>query len=144
MLDKLLDHCTEHRDYAQAISYGVRILRYDRAHERTHQSLMQLHFLAGDRTAALRQYETCVAALAEELDVAPSARTTEVWKAIRSGQFGGEATTSPFSIPPLQPALHTQPNALQFLQELHQSLTKMLVNLEEYLRNHEQTTDKQR
>ena len=42
--------------FAEPLAYGARILHCDRARERTHRRLMRLHFLAGDRTAALRQY----------------------------------------------------------------------------------------
>jgi hypothetical protein len=36
---------------------------------------MHLYYLMGDRTGALRQYQDCVAALMEELDVSPSQST---------------------------------------------------------------------
>jgi two-component SAPR family response regulator len=65
MLDKLMCHCEAMREFELGLFYGSQILRYDRAHERTHRQLMSLQYLSGDRTAALRQFERCVAALAK-------------------------------------------------------------------------------
>jgi DNA-binding SARP family transcriptional activator len=82
LVDKLMSFCEAHHGYDEAIEYGVQILRYDRARERTHRNLMRLHHLAGDRSEALRQYARCVGALRDELDVKPSARTTALYEQI--------------------------------------------------------------
>ncbi|HYO90651.1 MAG TPA: bacterial transcriptional activator domain-containing protein, partial [Pyrinomonadaceae bacterium] len=82
MLDKLMDYCEAHHQYEEGLDYGARILRYDRASERTHRRLMRLQYLAEDRTAALRQYERCVAALKEELGVRPAKRTVLLYEQI--------------------------------------------------------------
>jgi DNA-binding SARP family transcriptional activator len=89
MLDKLTGHCEAMRQFELGLFYGSQILRYDRARERTHRQMMSLQYLSGDRTAALRQYERCVAALREELDVSPDRRTNALYQHIRSG--GGES-----------------------------------------------------
>jgi DNA-binding SARP family transcriptional activator len=83
LLYKLMDYCEAHGDYQSAIVHGRRILRFDRACERTHQRLMYLHYLSGDRTAALRQYDRCVAALHEELSVTAAHSTVELCERIR-------------------------------------------------------------
>jgi len=87
MLDKLISYCEAHRDYELGLFYGSIILRYDRARERTHRQLMHLLYISGDRTAALRQYERCVAALRQELDVAPDRRTAALHQQIRLDQL---------------------------------------------------------
>ena len=69
MIDKLMGYAEAHHDYEVGLSYGRRILQYDRAREHTHQQMMRLYYLTGYRAGALRQYERCVAALREELDV---------------------------------------------------------------------------
>jgi DNA-binding SARP family transcriptional activator len=84
MLDKLMGYCEAQRDYEAGLGYGLRLLACDRASERTHQRMMRLQYLAGDRTAALRQYEQCVTAMAEEFDVGPSRRTQALFERIRS------------------------------------------------------------
>jgi DNA-binding SARP family transcriptional activator len=93
MLDKLTSYCEAHRQFERGLFYGSQILRYDSARERTHRQLMNLQYLSGDRTAALRQYERCVAALEEELDVEPDKRTVALYLKIRSD--GGEVSPAP-------------------------------------------------
>jgi DNA-binding SARP family transcriptional activator len=87
MLNKLMEYCEAHRQYEAGLAYGARILRYDRAHERTHRRLMRLYYLAGDRVAALRQYERCISALEQELDVGPSKRTVTLHKQLQCDQL---------------------------------------------------------
>jgi DNA-binding SARP family transcriptional activator len=87
MLDKLMGFCESHNQYETGLVYGARILRHDRARERTHRRLMRLHVLAGDRAAALRQYERCVASLDEELGARPAKSTTGLYEQIRAGQI---------------------------------------------------------
>jgi DNA-binding SARP family transcriptional activator len=87
MLDKLINSCELRRDYEAGIAYGMRVLRCDPAQERAHRQLMRLHYLAGDRTAALRQYERCLVALREELDVPPAQATEDLCKQIRADQL---------------------------------------------------------
>jgi DNA-binding SARP family transcriptional activator len=87
MLDKLTDYCERNNQYEMGLSYGVRILQYDRARERTHRQMMRLYYLAGDRTAALRQYQRCIEALAEDLGVKPERRTTLLYEQICADQL---------------------------------------------------------
>jgi DNA-binding SARP family transcriptional activator len=94
MLDKLMGHCEASRDCENGLFYGSLILRYEKARERTYRRLMRLHYLAGDRTAALRQYERCVAVLDEELGVIPGKRTRALYEQLRSDCFG-DAVPSP-------------------------------------------------
>jgi DNA-binding SARP family transcriptional activator len=93
MLEKLMAHYEAFHRYPAAIEYGSRILSCERAHERTHRRLMRLYYLAGDRTAALRQYQQCTAALHEELDVGPGRSTLALYEQIRTDELAG---------PPLQ------------------------------------------
>jgi DNA-binding SARP family transcriptional activator len=90
LLDKLLEYCLTHALYESGASYGARLLQRERAHERTHRRLMYLYYRAGDRTAALRQYERCREALREELDVAPANRTAQLYEHIRQDRLSDE------------------------------------------------------
>jgi DNA-binding SARP family transcriptional activator len=87
LLDKLMDYCEAFQLYENGLSYGERILRHDRARERTHRRLMRMHYLAGDRTAAIRQYKKCVEALHEELGVEPAKRTRVLLSMIQTDQL---------------------------------------------------------
>jgi DNA-binding SARP family transcriptional activator len=84
MLDKLMSYCEAHHDYETSLLYGMRIMCYDRARERTHRRMMRLYYLIGDRAEALRQYERCSAALEAELGVSPSKSTVAIYRQIQA------------------------------------------------------------
>lgn len=94
ILEKLMVYSKRHGDYEAGQSYGSTILRFDPARESTHRQLMHLYYMVGSRTAALRQYERCVRALAEELGVEPQKRTVALYEQIRADRLdsatGGE------------------------------------------------------
>jgi hypothetical protein len=135
MVDKLMGYCEVQHDYEAGLMYGALLLRYDPARERTHRRLMRLHYLAGDRTAALRQYERCVAALEEELSVKPARRTVMLYRRIRSDQVGepvvgvldsplpGEKRTSLCSILDHLRQLESELDELQ--RQVHQDVQAM-------------------
>jgi DNA-binding SARP family transcriptional activator len=87
LLDKLCGYFESRGEYDAAIGYAMRILHHEPARESAHRRLMRLHALAGDRTAALRQYGWCVATLREELDVDPDVQTVQLYAKLQSGQF---------------------------------------------------------
>ncbi len=84
LLDKLIGWCEAGGAFETGLAYGAAVLQIDRAHERTHQRLMRLHYLAGDRAAALRQFERCATALDEDLGVRPGRRTLALHELIRA------------------------------------------------------------
>ncbi len=94
-VEKLLAYHESRRQFDDGFACGERILRHDRAHERTHWRLMRLRYQAGDRTGAMRQYAACVAALREELDVAPSERTTMLYQLIRADEGAASDVEQP-------------------------------------------------
>lgn len=122
MLDKLMDYCESHHEYETGITYGRQALRYDRARERTHRRLMRLQYLAGDRTAALRQYECCVAALDEELAVKPAQGTVTLCEQIRGDQFGRPALVPTEAKLALEVLTTSLPQVLDRLKQLDEVL----------------------
>jgi DNA-binding SARP family transcriptional activator len=117
MLDKLMDHCEAQGDYQAGLAYGALILACERARECTHRRLMRLHYLAGDRTAALRQYEHCVRVLHEELGVQPARRTVALHQQIEGDQLN--PTTLAPVVPKVPEASHSPwPLALGHLRQL--------------------------
>ncbi|GAA2628240.1 hypothetical protein GCM10010307_17940 [Streptomyces vastus] len=84
MLDQLMGHCEARGLYAKGVGFGQAVLRHDAAREHTHRQLMRLHYAAGDRTAALRQYEQCASVVDQEFGVRPSADTTVLYEHIRA------------------------------------------------------------
>ncbi len=89
LLDKLMEYAETRAEYEEGLEYGAKILRYDRARERTHYRLMRLYYLANDRAGALRQYQRCVAALDQELGVKPSQRTISLCEQIQADRVDG-------------------------------------------------------
>ena len=66
-----------------AVEAARRLLALDPANEDAHRLLMGLYARAGRRSAAVRQYEACVAALERHLGVAPGAETIRLREALR-------------------------------------------------------------
>jgi len=124
MLHKLMSYCETRADYVSGLQYGARALRYDRAHERTHRHLMRMLYLQGDRTAALRQYERCVSALKEELDVSPTERTRALYQRIRAersarSRVASEQTTA------REPERALLPHMLERLKQMQTLLNQL-------------------
>lgn len=116
LLDKIVSLSEKNHEYEEGIDYAMRILKCDRAHEVAHQHVMQLRYLSGDRAGALRQYESCAAALKEELDVLPSEQTRQLYRRICEDHM------------PLQVArpANTMPETLEEASLLQGALNRLL------------------
>jgi DNA-binding SARP family transcriptional activator/TolB-like protein len=66
-----------------------KILTIEPANEPAHRALMRAHAAAGDRSAALRQYQQCCEALDEHYDLGPSAETLALRAEIVETEAGG-------------------------------------------------------
>jgi DNA-binding SARP family transcriptional activator len=97
MLDQLIGYCDARQLYAKGLSFGQTVLRCDPAREYTHVQLMRLHYRTGNRTAAIRQYERCAAAMAQDLGIQPSVGTVSLYEQIRADQVPD--ITVPLDIP---------------------------------------------
>jgi DNA-binding SARP family transcriptional activator len=82
LLEKLMDYCELHHDYDAGLAFGERLLSRDKVRERSYVRTMRLHYLAGDRAGAIRQFHRCAAALQEELGIKPSRRTVDVYERV--------------------------------------------------------------
>jgi DNA-binding SARP family transcriptional activator len=71
-----------------AVATARRWLQHDPLDEAACRATMQAYALAGDRSAALRVYDTCEAGLAAELDLAPDPATTLLAETIRRASAG--------------------------------------------------------
>lgn len=69
-------------DPSAAIRTAGRLLALEPADEAVHRTLMRLYAAQGRRTAALRQYELCRAALTRELGLEPEALTRQLYREI--------------------------------------------------------------
>lgn len=155
--DKLMAYCEAQRLPEQGLAHGEEILRHDRARERTHRRMMRLQTLAGDRIAALRQFDRCVAALSEELGVQPSRRTIVLYQQIRAesatGAVGAVAPSWPVVFPqpdersatlPLSDALSQLHQIHAALQGLEQQIARGIAAIEAATRHHGSASDGRR
>lgn len=122
MLNKLMSYCEAQHRYETGLSYGLRVLRYDRARESTHRQLMRLYYLAGDRTAALRQYRQCAAALKDELGVRPAQHTLRLYEQIRLDQPDDPTLRLIDAAPPREATTAPPPEILSRLRQLGELL----------------------
>ena len=77
-------------------------IRLDEAAQR---QLMQVHAWAGDRSAALRQYQICTELLRRELSTTPAPETTALFEAISQNRLPAPVL---FALPSAQPPPPTE------------------------------------
>ncbi len=75
------------KEYPLARSYVERQLEIDNLRESAFRQLMEIMALSGQRSEALTVYENCRRILAEELGMAPTKRTTQVYEQILAGDL---------------------------------------------------------
>lgn len=71
--------------YQKALGRSQQLLARDPISEDTHRRIMRLHYLAGDRPAAIRAFEQCKTLLETQLGVKPLPETQNLAKLISSG-----------------------------------------------------------
>lgn len=89
------------QDLQLGLAACVQMLASEPEREEVHRLKMRLLALAGQRTAALKQYDECATALLDELGVPPSAETNALYDQILGGEVGPRG--SPAQPPPVQP-----------------------------------------
>lgn len=100
----------EQNKWDEAIGVTRRWVSLDPLHEAAHRHLMQLYALAGEQSAALRQYDECVRILDEELGLSPEAETTVLFEAIQTRRFA-PATVDAAPPAPLPAAAQHESNS---------------------------------
>jgi predicted ATPase/DNA-binding SARP family transcriptional activator len=99
-LERLIRGHSALGDYTSAIPYAQRWLALDPLHEPAHQRLMELYAQTGQHAAAMRQYQTCVRVLDEELGISPSGETVALYEAIKMGRMPPEPVPRTEESPP--------------------------------------------
>ncbi len=85
LVDKLMAYYEAQSNYECGIHYGRKLLAMDRAHESTYQRMIRLFLNSGDRTSALRMFETCREALRSEFDIEPGKATLDLYQLVKVG-----------------------------------------------------------
>jgi DNA-binding SARP family transcriptional activator len=79
-----------------AIATGTKLLGVDPTHEVTHRALIRLYAGAGRRAEAIRQYQSCIDLLRNELQTEPEPATVEAYRwALGAGRAAPSAPASP-------------------------------------------------
>ncbi|HWI10933.1 MAG TPA: BTAD domain-containing putative transcriptional regulator [Burkholderiaceae bacterium] len=79
-------HEAQH-EIARALAYAQRLLADEPLLEQAHRRVMRLHYLRGDRAAALAAFERCRERLRAELGAAPDRETAALAKQIAAGDL---------------------------------------------------------
>lgn len=83
-LERLVWGYSRQADFEATIPHARRRVALDPLHEAAQRHLIQLYGEAGQKAAALRQYEEYAALLERELGLPPEAETTTLYEAIKS------------------------------------------------------------
>lgn len=84
-LKLLTERLEREGELAEALSWAQRLLEEDPVSEAAHRWVMRLHYLLGDRAAALRAYARCAEVLKRELGVEPLEETLTLAREIERG-----------------------------------------------------------
>lgn len=141
LLDKIISCCQARREFEIGLRYAAIVLRYDRARERTYRRLMCLYYFMGDRTGALRQYESCAKVLEEELGVKPGKQTEKLRVLIQKDEgLDIQASLDGDTITPSASPLGSN-EMLNQLAQLNNVLTDMQGKVQEEIRKVQQLTE---
>ncbi len=81
-------------DWGDALAYAKELLALEPLSEQAHRRVMRLHYLRGDRAAALLAFDACERVLKDEVGAKPSAETLALLATIEAAQrdavVGGE------------------------------------------------------
>ncbi len=144
VLGKLVVFHATHGTCERGIAYGERILAHDNTREKVHRQLMCLHWLAGDRNAALAQYKRCAQILREELGIPPMKQTKLLYEQMLHNRFDPATWPGHHSAPSSgldEPGGSMQPLAEHALQKL-QHLQAMIEETGTELRHVERLISK--
>jgi len=73
------------RDWSTALDLTQRLLALDPLREDAHRRLMRVHYLAGDRAAALHSFDHCERLLKDEVGTRPDAETLQLLAQVEAG-----------------------------------------------------------
>ncbi|HUV91568.1 MAG TPA: BTAD domain-containing putative transcriptional regulator [Anaerolineales bacterium] len=90
-------------NYDRGLDCGERLLALDRTREKVHRQMMWLYTMAGDRSAALVQYQRCNQILRQDLDIHPMQETQDLYNKIIHYPAELESLPDPTTFPPPGP-----------------------------------------
>jgi DNA-binding SARP family transcriptional activator len=140
VLFKLMEHHGRKGNYPRGVEYGQRILLLDPTREKIHRELMMIHWLAGNREAALSQYRSCCEILRAELGLKPVQETQHLYEMILrrtssldEHQLQGAGSQNVRVSAPSNPPLQEMLQKLHFLETIVEQTNAELHLLEQML-----------
>jgi DNA-binding SARP family transcriptional activator len=119
------------RQWEAAISCGQKLLAHDPLLEHVHRSIIRCYLELGARSAAIRQYGSCVECLRKELGIEPMEETIMLYRSICGAQgppeiAAGSGMPAPLAGPaaPLDLALERLQRARRCLAQASRLLTQ--------------------
>ena len=100
-LTELCRMAEQAEDWPDALGYACELLALDDLSEAAYRRVMRLHYLAGDRAAALLAFDRCEHVLKHEVGVAPSPETLELLQTV---DRSGHSAVVPADAPPIRAA----------------------------------------
>ena len=113
-LDQLIEAHTRQKNVHSGMDYAARLIRLDPLREKTYRLTMRLLAGAGQREAAMHQFELCRESLQTELGIAPSPRTVALYERICAGEFS-DAEPRAATAPPPRRMINLPPQATSFI-----------------------------
>jgi TolB-like protein len=98
-----------------ALATARRLVALDPLQESAHRAIMRSYAAMGQRSLALKQYQTCRELLGEELGVEPEGETERLYEEIRRAQGPGVAATDRPASDGREPAMRTEKPAIAVL-----------------------------
>jgi DNA-binding SARP family transcriptional activator/predicted ATPase len=86
-------------NYREALEVAEALIQQDTLSEDAHRQAMRLHYLLGDRAAALKAFERCQTLLEKELGVEPTRETEQLAKQIEAGNVATDTVKTGSSKP---------------------------------------------
>jgi DNA-binding SARP family transcriptional activator len=137
ILLRLVDHHVSKGSYDRGLEYSQRVLKLDPSREKVHRHIMMIHWLSGDREAAIQQYRSCCEVLQMQLGLEPMGETQQLYESIRrslslpdgAASKKIEASNSTATHPSLRVLLHK----LHFLEMIAEQTNTELHLLEQMI-----------
>lgn len=123
----LMQYYKLHQIYDKSLSCGQLILDHDPLREEIHREMMRVYAESGQRSLALRQYESCRATLEVELNIGPMDETQLLYQQLQSDLPTSSAQ------PPARDQLAELLPAVALVHQAEQSLAAAQRDLQEAL-----------
>jgi len=133
-LERLATTLVSHGRLQEALPHAQRLVELEPSHEEGHRTLMRLYGWLGRWADALRQHQSCLDVLREELDVPPQPETLRLLEALKARALPPPPSAAPavnVSPPPEAPSTSALPAASTPLHGRADELRVLLRHLED-------------